>query len=118
MSVITDYIANLSPPEQEVWNQFRDIVYKEVPDVEDAFSYGIPTYRYKGKYMIAFASTKKGLSIYPGAYLSDPLMQAVKPFRSGKGTLAFTLKQPIPKDTLRALVQECKAKVDDSTKKY
>ena len=59
MSIVTDYIEKLNDGEKAVLQRLRKLVYEVVPDTEDSFSYGIPTYKYKGKYMIAFASNKK-----------------------------------------------------------
>lgn len=112
MSVVTEYIERLNTAEQPVLSHLRDIVYEVVPETEDSFSYGIPTYKYKGKYMIAFASNKKFMSIYPGAEIIDVLKEDLKPFKLSKGTISFTAANPLPDDLLRTIIAFCRDAID------
>lgn len=116
MSIVTEYIDKLNPAEKAVFERLREIVYEEVPEVEDGFSYGLPTYRYKGKYLLAFASNKKFLSIYPGGHAIGIVGGDLKKFATGRGTLSFTPDNQIPEASLRKLIQFCKDWIDEHQK--
>lgn len=117
MSVVTEYLDHLNDVEKPILTRLRELVYELVPDTEDAISYGIPTYRYKGKYMLAFASNKKFMSIYPGAEVIELLKTELKPYKLSKGTISFTSDNTLPDDLLRTIIRLCKEAIDIRTKK-
>lgn len=117
MSVVTEYIEQLIPAEKAVLGRMREIVYDAVPDAEDSFSYGVPTYKYKGRYMIAFASNKKFMSVYPGAETISILKDQLKDFKLSKGTISFTVEKPLPDDLLRSIILLSKDAIEQRTKK-
>ena len=112
MSVVTDYIEKLNDKERAVLQQLRDIVYETVPDTEDAFSYGIPTYKYKGKYLLAFASNKNFMSIYPGTEPIEVFKDALTSFKTSRGTISFTVDHTVPDELLRNIVTLCKDRIE------
>lgn len=118
MSVVTDYLDHLDDVEKPVLTNLRKLVYEIVPDAEDAISYGVPTYRYKGKYMIGFASNKNFMSLYPGAEVIQLLKSDLKPYKLSKGTISFTSANPIPDDLLRTIIQLSQEAIDHRTNKH
>jgi len=116
MSVVTDYLERLNAAEKPVLERLRTIVYEIVPDAEDAFTYGVPTYRYKGKYMISFASNKNFMSIYPGAEAIEVFKDDLKNYKTSKGTISFTAKKPLPDELLKNIVHLCKDAIDQKIK--
>lgn len=117
MSVVTDYLEHLNDVERPILTRLRELVYEMVPDAEDVISYGVPTYRYKGKYMLAFASNKKFMSIYPGAEVIELLKSDLKPYKLSKGTISFTSENPLPDNLLRSIIQLCKEAIEHRNKK-
>ena len=113
---MTDYIDRLNEAEKPILNHLRELVYEIVPDAEDAMSYGVPTYRYKGKYMIAFASNKKFMSIYPGGEATELFKPELTSFKTSKGTISFTSDHPLPDSLLRNIIQLCRDSVDQKAK--
>ena len=112
MSVVTDYIEKLNGGEKAVLVKLRKLVYELVPDAEDAFSYGVPTYRYKGKYMLAFASNKHFMSIYPGGEAVDLFKKELAGYKTTKGTISFTVEKPLDETLLRNVILLCKDAID------
>ncbi len=113
MGIISDYITTRSEAEQSVFQRIVDTVHSIVPEVEEVTSYGMPGYKYKGKYLLTFFAFKNHLSLFPGGLPSD-LPEQIKPFATSKGTLQFTADRQIPDDTLAMIVQWCKDRVDQS----
>ena len=59
MSVIDDYLDNVTEPQRNELERVRRIVKHLVPDgAEEVISYGMPTFRYRGKSLIHFAAFK------------------------------------------------------------
>lgn len=112
MSVVTEYIEKLIPTERAYFEHMHNIVHTVAPDVEDTFSYGLPAYKHKGKYLIAFASNKKFLSIYPTPGPIEVLKEELAPFTLSKGTISFTMENPIPLGLLQMIVQLNKESID------
>jgi len=112
MSVVTDYINALPAGEKELLGKLREIVYTVTPEAEDAFSYGIPTYRYKGKYLLAFASNKHFMSIYPGGEAVGVFKKELTEYKQSKGTISFTTAQPLSDTLIENIVRFCKDTID------
>lgn len=112
MSIITEYIENLPPAEKAILDRLRTLVYEVEPTTEDSFSYGIPTYKYKKKYLVAFASNKKFMSIYPGSEVIEILKDDLKDFKLSKGTISFTTNHPLPDELVRRVVLLAKDAID------
>lgn len=105
MATIDDYLSNqASPTQRKVLEKIRKIALEVVPDAEEVISYGVPTIKYKGKYVVYFAAFKGHMSLYPA---SDGLVKEVPelaPFRKAKGTLHFTEDNQIPDLVLRKTI--------------
>jgi len=117
MSVVTDYIEKLNAVEKPILNHLRDLVYEVVPEAEDTWSYGIPTYKYKGKYMLAFASNKKFMSIYPGGEPIRTFKDELKPYKLMRGTISFTADNPLPDELLKNIILLAKDGIERREKK-
>ena len=69
-------------------------------------SYQIPTFKYKGKALLFFASHKDHCSVYP---CTEGMLQAAgderADRRTGKGTIRFTPDNPLPAQLVSELVK-------------
>lgn len=117
MSVVTEYIDNLNAVEKSIFSRLRELVHEIIPDVEETRSYGMPTYKYKGKYLFAFASHKNFMSIYPGGEIPTMLKDEVKHHFTGKGTLSFTAGDQLSEETLKTIIQLSKESIEHRLKK-
>lgn len=103
---VDKYIAGFPPATQKVLKALRALIRKTAPGVSERISYGIPTFDLKGTYLIYLAGWKKHIAIYPvTAAMTHAFKEEIKPYRSGKGTLQFTLGAPMPSDLIRRLVK-------------
>lgn len=112
MPAVTDYINNLDEPQKSTLAHVARIVTQVVPDAQETISYGVPTFKYKKKYLIALAASKKHLSIYPGAHAIEAHEDVLGAYSLSKGTVRFTPALPIPDDILSSIVQTCAADID------
>lgn len=100
------YIAGLPPDGRMRVTQLRQAIRAAAPRATDAFSYGIPAFRYNGEPLLWYAGWRKHASIYP---LTEGMKRAhadeLKGYEIAKGTLRFPLADPIPVGLVKRLVK-------------
>src|SRR5918994_5532715 len=105
MATVEDYIEALTPRQREQFERVRRIVRSIVPDAEETISYRIPTFTYRGKYLIYFAAFKNHMSVYP-------TVGAVEATKGTKGTFQFTEDDPVPEDVVGKIVSHRKSEIE------
>ena len=112
MSDIDDYFKNFDAKQKAEYEKLQKLIHENVKGVEEVISYGIPTFKYKGKPLLYFGSFKNHMSIFPA---SDEMVKAVgkdlSKFRTSKGTLQFTSAKPIPEPMLKEIILFQKAAI-------
>lgn len=104
MSEIDTYLESLEVPKKEALSRVRALVREMVPDAVEAVSYGMPAFIYKNKYLVGYRAFKRHLSIFPTAAPIEALRDQLGAFKISKGTIQFTLDNPIPEGLLKQLV--------------
>lgn len=112
MSITDEYIAGLDEPQKTILASLCHIIQEVAPDATAAYSYGVPGFRYKDKFMIGFAANKNFMSIYPGSTAISAHASLLKDFTCSKGAIRFTTEQPIPQQTLQKIIAFRKAEMD------
>ncbi len=102
---LEEYLRNLPPGQLAQYKRIKKLVKALVPETEETLSYGIPTFKYKGKYLIYFAGAKNHMSVYP-------TVGKVKPTPGTKGTFQFTEEQPVPESVISEIVLTRLAKIN------
>jgi uncharacterized protein YdhG (YjbR/CyaY superfamily) len=106
MSVVDTYLAELPEPERAELERIRKIVRKFYPEAKEAISYGMPAFKYQGKYLVAYWAFKDHLSIFPTGGVVEALEKKLSGFTTSKGTIQFTLKKPLPETLIAEILQE------------
>ena len=104
MSVIDTYLENVTPTQKVALEHIRQLVKKQLPDVEEAISYGMPTFKYKQKNLLHFAGFKDHMSLFPAGDESVKTIKGVEVFHTSKGTLQFTEANPIPDEVVKQII--------------
>ncbi|MGE5327759.1 MAG: iron chaperone [Thiobacillus sp.] len=104
MTVFDDRLSELESSQRVALERIRKIVYEIVPDVEEVITYGMPGFKYKGKYLIAFAAFKDHLSLFPTSKPIEDFKDRLSEYKLSKGTIQFTVDKPIPDDLVRQIV--------------
>lgn len=114
MSVIDDYLAGVKEPDRSELQRIRGIVRDALPDAIEVITYGMPGFKYKTKYLIAFNAFKDHISIFPGASAIAELKDKLKEYTTSKGTISYSLDSPISESLIKAAL---KIRVDEINKK-
>lgn len=86
---IDEYIATFPPHVQTILKRVRRTIRKAAPGADEAISYQIPTFKFKGKYVVYFAGWKDHISVSPVPAVDEALEEEISQYRGGKGTLRF-----------------------------
>jgi uncharacterized protein YdhG (YjbR/CyaY superfamily) len=101
---VSEYLDNFGKSEKAEYKRLQKIVKSMVPDATEVISYGIPTFKYKGTYVLYFGAFKDHMSLFPGGYAHE-LKDKLKGFKLGKGTIKYTKDNLIPEDIVRELIK-------------
>lgn len=103
------YIAALSGDARAAAEAVRKTIRKAAPDATEAISYGMPTFRLAGTYLIYFAAWKKHIGLYP-IPRRTAFEAEIAPFRAAKDAVHFPYAKPIPHDLIARIVRHLAAK--------
>ncbi|MVU82681.1 DUF1801 domain-containing protein [Nocardia sp. ET3-3] len=95
-STVEEYLATQPAPMREALDRVRAAIHTALPEATETLSYKMPTVEVNGKAVMYFAGWKKHLSVYPVPAGDAAFEQAIAPYRVGKGSLNFPLKNPVP----------------------
>ncbi len=102
---IDEYIALYPAKAQAHLRQLRSIVQSVAPGAVEVISYAIPTFLVNDKAMIHFAAWKKHVSLYPfTSEMAELLPETHRYKTSGKGTIQFSLDEPLPVELIKKIL--------------
>jgi uncharacterized protein YdhG (YjbR/CyaY superfamily) len=104
-NAVDDYLAKLKGPHHDALKRVQQTIQKTAPDAQQVITYGMPGYKLNGKYLISFAAFKDHMSVFPGSEAVDDLKDQLRGFETSKGTVQFTLDNPLPDQLLAAIVE-------------
>lgn len=105
MNTIDAYIKTLPTERQEILQSIRNTIQKTVPDATEAISYGMPTFKLKGKNLVHFAAWKEHIGFYPTPSGTEQFKEELSEYVVSKGAIQFPFDKPIPFDLIRRIVE-------------
>lgn len=104
-ATIDDYISAYPVEVKEKLLELKKLVHEEVPDVSESISYGVPTFKKNGTYIVYFAAYKSHIAMYPINFDIEKELPEMAEYRTGKGTAQFPLDKPLPFPLIRKAVK-------------
>ncbi|MER7110297.1 iron chaperone [Streptomyces sp. NPDC000229] len=102
---VDDYIASFPEEVRDILQRVRRTIHEAAPEgVAEKISYGIPTVTLDRRNLVHFAGWAHHVSVYPVPEGDAAFQRDTEPYRSGKGTLKFPLKAPVPYDLIARVV--------------
>ena len=102
---IDKYIDKFPKSTQDKLMQVREIIKSTVTEAEETISYGMPTFKLNGTYLIYFAGYKNHIGIYPVPNNKEFEEEFSSYKTSGKGTIQFPLDKPIPTNLIKKILE-------------
>jgi uncharacterized protein YdhG (YjbR/CyaY superfamily) len=114
MTVIDDYLKDAGKEQRAEIERIRSLVKQIVPQAEEAKSYGVPAFKYRGKLLVGFHIGKTHMSIYPGSGAIESVKDELKGYDLSKGTVRFSESKPIPENILKRIINYRLKDLDNS----
>lgn len=102
MATVEEYFENVGAGKKAEYERVKRIVKTVVPEAEETISYGMPTFKYKGRGILFFGVFKDHLSIFPGSAVR--LKDKLEGYKMSKGTIQFTLDKPLPDEVIKEIL--------------
>ncbi len=102
---ISAYIGTFPASVQFILEKIRSLIKEVAPEAVETISYQMPTFKLHGHYLVYFAAFKKHIGLYPMPDSITEFKAELEPYQSGKGSVKFSLEQPIPYDLIRKIVE-------------
>lgn len=99
------YLAALPAPQRSTLAAVREVLEELLPGAEQVITYGVPTFKVRGKGVAGFAAFAKHCSYLP---MSGAVTSALGPelaeYETTKGSVKFGVDAPLSEAVIRALV--------------
>lgn len=106
MTYVEEYLASLPDvATRETLEHIRSIIHATVADVEECKSYGMPGFKYDGKYLVGFSVFKDHIGLFPTSEPIEKLAAKLTDFKTSKGGIQFTPEHPIPDKLIEELLR-------------
>lgn len=106
-------LAALPADMRDALQALRESIVAAVPEAVESISYGVPSYRYRGRPLVSFGAARSHASFY---VQSPAVMEAhaalLGDYDTSKGTVRFSPDRPIPEDLVQTLVRARVAETD------
>jgi uncharacterized protein YdhG (YjbR/CyaY superfamily) len=83
----------------------RATIHKAAPDVTEAISYGIPTFKLNGRNLVHFGGYAGHIGFYPGASPIRAFREDLGAYNTAKGTVQFPLDKKLPLALITRMVK-------------
>lgn len=118
-TTVDRYVESFPQETKEILQKIRTTVKKELPSsVTEAISYGIPTFKLSGRYVIYFAGFKNHVSLYPIPDGPVSFKKKISKYVAGKGTIKFPLDEKIPYELVGEVARQSLESYKKRTKGY
>ena len=114
MSVIDEYLATIEPDHKVALEKIRDTILTVVPDADEVMSYGMPGFKYRGKYLAGFDSFKNHMSFFPTPHPIEVHKEKFSGYKLSKGTIRFDVNNPLPESLIVELIKTRMATIDSN----
>ena len=103
---VEEYIQSFPQETRKVLQSIREVIKEELPSSTEIISYNIAAFCVDKKNVIHFAGWKKHVSMYPfSSEMAKEMKEASQYDTSGKGTIQFSLDEPMPVGLIRKIVR-------------
>ncbi|QQS52644.1 MAG: DUF1801 domain-containing protein [Bacteroidota bacterium] len=102
---VDDYILAFPADIQIILNKIRSIIKEKAPVAEESLTYQMPAYKAFGKPLVYFAGYKNHIGFYATPSGHSEFAQDLSKYKQGKGSVQFSLSEPIPYELIALIVE-------------
>ena len=104
-ATIDEYLARVPDDKRAALERLREQIHAAVPDATETISYGLPTFKLDGRWLVAFGVARKHCSFYAGGAPLEAMAGELTDYRLWKGTINFPADRPLSADLVRKLIE-------------
>jgi uncharacterized protein YdhG (YjbR/CyaY superfamily) len=97
---IEEYINTFPEDVQIILGKIKQTIFRAI----ETISYGIPTFKLNGKYLVYFAAWKNHIGFYPMPSGAKAFRKELSVYKQGKGSIQFPLDKSIPYNLVHKIV--------------
>ncbi len=116
METVAEYIQSFEAKTAEYLQQIREIVHAVHPETEELINYKIAAFTLKPGAkrdgQVRMAGYAKHVGFYPQPQTIAHFSEALKDYKSAKGSVQFPLNKELPKDLIREMVLYLKQEIE------
>ena len=101
---VDTYISSFPDDVRKVLNEMRQLIKSTAPEALEEISYGMPAYKYNGP-LVYFAGYKNHIGLYATPSGHSAFERELSIYKQGKGSVQFPLKEPLPWDLIKRIVE-------------
>ncbi|MDD3687752.1 MAG: DUF1801 domain-containing protein [Bacteroidales bacterium] len=105
MSQVEKYISTFPEPVAKRLNNIRQLILSISPEIEESFSYNMPSYRYAGRVLVYFAAFKNHIGFYATPSGHEEFKNELSKYKQGKGSVQFQHLEPLPISLIESIVR-------------
>ena len=116
---IDSYLADLPAEHRAALEKVRGTIKATAPEAAESISYGIPTFKYKGRPLIYFGAAKKHCALYGSSgSVIETYKEELQPYVTSKGTIRFPPAKPPPTALVKKLVKAQMKEIEGGASGY
>ena len=100
-----EYSLDFPEETQLILENLKIFIQNLLPESTLCINYGIPTFKIEGKNVIHFGGFKNHIGLYPGAEAVKVFEEKLKDYKTSKGAIQFPLKEKLPFDLIKEIVE-------------
>jgi uncharacterized protein YdhG (YjbR/CyaY superfamily) len=104
MNDVDRYLAALPADQRAVLEKLRQTIKSAAPTATEKISYRMPMFFHHGM-LVGYAAFKEHCSLFFGTYIVKEFEQELARYDTSKGTIRFTVDQPLPATLVKKLVK-------------
>lgn len=105
MNEVDEYIGTYPEEVRKRLETIRKIIREEAPEATERICMKMPTYDFKGKWLVHFAGYDKHIGLYPQPEGIIEFKDELKGFKTSKGTIQFPHSKELPEGLIREIVR-------------
>jgi uncharacterized protein YdhG (YjbR/CyaY superfamily) len=102
---INQYIAGFPKEVQAALELVRTTIKEAAPEAKETISYAIPTFTLHNTHLVYFAAFKNHIGFYALPSGNEAFKQELLAYKTGKGSIQFSLDKPMPVNLITKIVQ-------------
>ena len=107
ITTVEEYLSQSNTEEQKGLRELRQTILGVSHEITEKIAWGVPTFYYKGHYLVQIATVKAGLAFYSSPETKAVFAEQLKPYRqTSKNAVHFSLDNELPLAVIAAMVQQ------------